>query len=171
MQAQWPKDIYYDHGVDDIGARWRSTPPDLSVEDMLARLETSKAWIDFKSAERSREYGKILNHCIRDLLRISGRELERTMSRKQMAIFVTSPNRISTYHMDSEANFLLQLRGEKTINIFRRDDPEVVTEPEKERFWTVDTNAAIYKPELQHRADPFRLRPGNGVHIPVNAPH
>lgn len=171
MSAKWPKDIYYDHGVTNIGERWRTQPAELSVEETLERLETSKGWIDFKSAERSREYGKVLNTCIRDLLRVSGRQLESSMRRKQMAIFITSPNRLSTYHMDSEVNFLLQLRGEKKISIFPKGDAEVVLETEKERFWTVDPNAAIYKPQLRNRADVVDLRPGIGVHIPVNAPH
>jgi len=30
----------------------------------------------------------------------------------------------------------------------------------------VDNNAAVYKKELQYRANSFVLRPGNGVHVP-----
>jgi hypothetical protein len=78
---------------------------------------------------------------------------------------------LSTYHIDSETNFLLQVHGEKDISIFSKFDREVLPEDEIERFWTVDNNAAVYKPELQHRAEVIRLVPGNGVHIPVNAPH
>ncbi len=171
MSEKWPNDIYFDLGVTDIGARWSPDPETVSVEDTIKRIETSKAWIDLKSAERSLEYGKVLNACMRDLLQVSGRELEKTMRRKQMAIFITSPNRIATYHMDSEVNFLLQLKGRKQISIFRADDPEVVPETEKEKFWTVDSNAAVYKPALQDRAEIVDLVPGVGVHIPVNAPH
>lgn len=171
MTKKWPKDIYFDAGVDDIGQRWSGAPADITVEDLMRRIETSKAWIDFKSAERSKEYGKVLNTIICDILKISGRQLEKNMRRKQMAIFVTSPNRISTYHIDSEVNFLLQIRGEKEISLFDRKDREVLPEVEIERSWTVDVNAAVYKPHLQDRATVFKLRPGNGVHIPVNSPH
>jgi hypothetical protein len=55
--------------------------------------------------------------------------------------------------------------------VFDQNDRDVLPEAEVERFWAVDTNAALYKPEFQDRATPFRLAPGNGVHIPVNAPH
>jgi hypothetical protein len=88
-----------------------------------------------------------------------------------MAIFITSPNRLSTYHIDSECNFLLQIRGRKEISVFDRYDREVLPEEEIERSWAADTNAAIYKPELQSHADVVTLAPGIGVHIPVNAPH
>lgn len=171
MTEKWPSDIYYDAGVEDIGSRWSGAKPDFRLDDTILRLKDAKAWIDLKSAERSREYGKILNTCIADLLQLSGPQLERSMRRKQMAIFITSPNRISTYHIDSEVNFLLQLQGEKEISIFDRADREVLPEQEIELFWSADRNAAVYKPQLQHRADVVKLRPGGGVHIPVNAPH
>lgn len=171
MTKKWPKDIYFDAGVDEIGQRWNGAPADITVEDLMRRIETSKAWIDFKSAERSAEYGKVLNTIMCDILRVSGRQLEKKMRRKQMAIFVTSPNRISTYHIDSEVNFLLQIRGEKEISLFDRKDRDVLPEEEIERSWTIDVNAAIYKPQLQDRATVFKLKPGNGVHIPVNSPH
>ena len=171
MAAKRPADIYYDARVTDVGARWGSSPGEFSAEETLRRLESAAAWIDLKSAERSPPYAAVLNGCICDLLRISGRQLERKMRRKEMAIFLTSPGRISTYHIDSECNFLLQLQGEKDISIFRKDDREVLPEVEIERSWAADTNAAIYKPHLQQHADVVRLKPGVGVHIPVNAPH
>lgn len=171
MAADRPADIYYDAGVTNIGSRWGTSPGEFPVDQTIERLETAGAWIDLKAAERSAPYAQVLNDCISNLLEVSGRELERKMRRKEMAIFLTSPKRLSTYHMDSECNFLLQLRGEKDISIFPKDDREILPEEEIERFWAADTNAAIYKPHLQHRAHVIRLKPGNGVHIPVNAPH
>jgi hypothetical protein len=35
----------------------------------------------------------------------------------------------------------------------------------------VDNNAATYKPQYQSRATAIELLPGQGVHIPVGAPH
>jgi hypothetical protein len=40
-----------------------------------------------------------------------------------------------------------------------------------ERFWSVNDYAAKYPSELEHRANIFELRPGTGVHLPVNNPH
>ena len=171
VAAQRPQDIYYDAGVKDIGSRWGTSVPKFSVDETIRHLESADAWIDLKSAERSRPYAQVLNACFADILEVSGRELERHMRRKQMAIFLTSPRRISTYHIDSECNFLLQLSGEKDISIFSKYDREVLPEQEIECSWAADTNAAIYKPGLQDHADVVHLRPWYGVHIPVNAPH
>lgn len=166
-----PADLYYDAGVNDLGERWGTSPCVLPVDEAIRRIETAGAWIILKCADRDPAYGKLLDACMADLLRASGRELEKKMRRKEVIVFITSPKRLSTYHIDSECNFLLQIQGRKEISVFRRDDREVLPEEEIERFWTVDSNAAIYKPHLQHHADVIMLEPGKGLHIPVNAPH
>ena len=79
--------------------------------------------------------------------------------------------RVTAFHMDRECGFLLQVRGSKEINLFNQGDREVVPESEVEAFWTKDNNAPVYRPHLQDRATIYRLAPGNGVHIPINAPH
>jgi hypothetical protein len=66
---------------------------------------------------------------------------------------------------------LLQIRGTKKLYVFDRSDRDVLTEDEIERFWTVDHNAPVYRPQFQNRAITYTLRPGMGVHIPVNWPH
>jgi hypothetical protein len=86
-------------------------------------------------------------------------------------LFITSPNRITTYHIDRECNYLLQIHGDKVISLFDRYDREVLPEEELERFWSVDNNAAVFKEHYRDRGRDFRLSPGTGVHIPVNAPH
>jgi hypothetical protein len=170
VAAKWPDDLYYDSGVTDVGARWEMNTA-FPVDQAIHNIESCGAWIDLKSAERNPEYAKVLDGCISDLLQVSRGQLKKKMRRTQMAIFITSPKRLSTYHIDSECNFLLQIRGRKEISVFKRYDREVLPEEEIERSWAADTNAAIYKPELQSHADVVTLAPGIGVHIPVNAPH
>jgi hypothetical protein len=166
-----PDDLYYDAGVTDIDERWGISPPAFPVDETIRRIETAGVWIALKGAEKDPAYAGLLADCMADLLEVSGRELERKMRRKEVIIFVTSPNRVTTYHIDSECNFLLQVEGSKAISIFRADDREVLPEEEIEQFWTIDRNAARYKPQLQDHADQFTLEPGMGVHIPINAPH
>jgi hypothetical protein len=84
---------------------------------------------------------------------------------------VTSPKRVTPYHIDRECNFLLQISGTKTIYVFNRDDKDILPDEEIERFWAVDNNAPVFKPEYQDRAASYKMMPGSGVHIPVNFPH
>jgi hypothetical protein len=169
--ATRPDDLYYDAGVVDVGQRWGTAPAPFPVDETIDRIENAGAWIVLKRADADPGYAAVLDRCMSDILEVSGRQLERRMRRKEVIVFITSPNRLTTYHIDSENNFLLQLSGKKEINLFRPEDREVTTEQEIERFYSIDTNSAIYKPQLQHRAEVLMLEPGMGVHIPVNAPH
>jgi hypothetical protein len=102
---------------------------------------------------------------------LMGLDLDRVMKVQEIILFVTSPMRVTSYHIDRECNFLLQVRGEKTLSVFDQNDRIVLPEEELERFWSVDHNAAVHKPEHQNRAREFAMTPGTAVHIPVNAPH
>ena len=164
-------DLYYDAGVQDIRQRWGTAPARFPVDETIDRIENAGAWIVLKRADTDPSYAAILHRCMSDILEVSGPELERKMRRKEVIVFITSPNRLTTYHIDSENNFLLQLSGKKEISLFKPEDREVTPEEEVERFYSVDTNAAAYKPHLQHRAEVLMMTPGTGVHIPLNAPH
>ena len=37
-------------------------------------------------------------------------------------ILITSPNRVTSYHIDPDCNFLCQLQGEKVLHVFGREN-------------------------------------------------
>jgi hypothetical protein len=86
-------------------------------------------------------------------------------------ILVSSPNRITPYHFDSEINWLVQVTGHKTFYVFPHDDRSLVTNDELEQYFVADQSSAIYKQERQSDAVAYDLPAGRGVHIPVTAPH
>lgn len=170
--AKDPGDVYYDAGDIRIDQRWDQVPAgDLPIDVLLNRIETAGAWVILRHAEKDPEYAALLDACMDEIERLSGFDLRRVSKLRNAIVFVNSPHRISSYHIDRECNCLLQMRGSKTVHVFDRDDREVLSETEIERFWTVDNNAAVYKPHLEDRARVFELTPGQAVHIPVNAPH
>jgi hypothetical protein len=172
QMASDPRDVYYDAGDIRIDQRWDQTAAcDLPIDVLLHRIETAGAWVILRRAEKDPEYAALLNACISEMERLSGRDLSRVMKVRNAIIFINSPDRVSTYHIDRECNCLLQIRGTKTLSVFDRYDRTVLPEEEIERFWTVDNNAAVYKPQYQDRAAVYELTPGRAVHIPVNAPH
>lgn len=167
-----PADLYYDAGTIDVNQRWDRTPkPEFSARDAIQRIEHCGAWIVLKRADKNAEYAAVLKECMAELQEFTGLNLDRVMKVQEVILFITSPNRVTTYHIDRECSLLLQIQGDKHISIFDRNDREVLSEEEIERFWSVDHNAPRYKPELQNHATVYEMRPGIGVHIPVNAPH
>jgi hypothetical protein len=167
-----PDDLYYDVGAKDVGQRWDATPTGaLPIDETIRRIETEGAWIILFRAEQDPAYTKLLERVMSDILQMTGQEMERNIKKREVILFITSPNRLTTYHIDRECNFLLQIQGTKEISVFNRNDREVLPETEIERFWTIDNNAPRYRQDLQSHAEVFTLAPGGGIHIPVNAPH
>jgi hypothetical protein len=146
-------------------------PKPFVVEEALHRIETCGAWVTLHQAQKDPEYGALFYDCMREFESLTGVDFRKVMKVEDALIFITSPRRVTPYHIDRECNFLLQIRGEKNLYVFDRNDSDVLPVAEVERFWAVDNNAAVYKPQFQSRATTYRLAPGNGVHIPVNNPH
>jgi len=167
-----PADIYYNNGDLGVDQKWIYNPDHpFSPEDTIHRIEQCSAWFIFRSAQRDPEYRQFLDQGLSEIKDLLGRKLEGKIMVEDIIIFVTSPNRKTPYHIDRECNFLLQIRGDKTIHVFDQNDREILSEEELERFWSVDSTSGDYKPQMQSRARTYVMRPGTGVHIPVNAPH
>jgi len=164
--------IYFDHGDIQINDRWNEAPPKTySVDEVLEKIENAGAWFFVKNAHEAPDYCELVDQCLAEAEELTGRPFQKGMRNREMIIFLTSPNRIATYHIDRECSFLLQISGSKTIHIFNRNDRDVLPEEEIEKFWTRDNNAPRYRAQYQDRAASYRLSPGVAVHIPVNFPH
>ncbi len=164
--------IAYDAGDVRVDQRWDSLPQEKPpIEEVFDNISNSGAWIVMRHVERVPEYKAILDECLTEVRRLSGREVSQEEKSREAMLFITSPRRVTPYHIDRECNFLMQVAGEKMISVFDRNDPEVVPQHELETFWSKDNNAGVYKPHLQDRAFVRTMRPGTGVHIPVNFPH
>jgi hypothetical protein len=163
---------YYDAGEIGIGQRWDTVPErKLAIEEVFDRVDNAGAWILIKRVQKDPEYNELLEQCLSEVKKLSGRAIDEDKKSQEAIIFITSPRRVTSYHIDRECNFLMQVSGEKEISVFDRNDREVTPESELETFWSKDNNAGVYKPHLQDHARVFLMRPGTGVHIPVNSPH
>ena len=88
-------------------------------------------------------------------------------------VFVSSPNAVTPFHIDPEHNFLLQLRGSKTMNVFDPFDREVIAEEHIENTYYGEHmhRNLVYKDEFKSREDSVVLQPGDAIHVPIHAPH
>lgn len=164
--------VVYDAGLIEVEDRWDRRPPkQVTLEEAMERIDSAGAWVILKHAESDPDYKTLMERIMSDIQRLSGRDLRKEAKNSEVQIMLTSPGRITPYHIDNECNVLLQIKGEKDIFIFDQTDREILTEAELERFWIGDWNAGEYKVRCQDRARVFRLAPGKAVHIPVNAPH
>jgi hypothetical protein len=163
---------YYDTGDIPVNARWDGAAPrSCSFGEAVDTLPRSNSWIILKRVHEDAEYAPVLRQCLDEVQRLTGCNLKREVSSRTMSVILSSPGRVTPYHMDSDCNFLFQVQGEKTIYVFDANDRSVVTAPELERFWKGDDHAAPYRERTQDRSSAFGLQPNNGVHVPVAFPH
>ncbi|SNS78503.1 hypothetical protein SAMN05421770_102318 [Granulicella rosea] len=170
-------DAYFNEGAIEAGAKPNYDRPEeqrAAVVDLVRKIEQAEAWIILKHIEREDGYREVMEAAVCDALKIAGdagKELFKKIKWFEAIVFITSPHRVTEYHIDRECSWIFQIRGNKAIHLFDRADKEIVPEDELERFYTVDNRASTYKPQFEDRAIVFEMTPGTGVHIPVNTPH
>jgi len=135
----------------------------LSVEETIQRITECKSWMVLKRVEVDAMYKQVLDDCLDQI-----EPLAPGMRTRRAFIFISSPGSVTPYHIDHEYNFLLQIRGTKQMTIF---DPSVLTEEAIERFYRGEHRNLVFDQGLADKAQAFDLVPGEGVHVPVNAPH
>jgi len=152
---------------------WENTPyTGLSAEETVRRIEECGSWMVLKRAEADPGCLGLLNLVLDEVEPLSER-IEPGMCEREGAIFVTSPSSVTPYHMDHEINFLLQIRGSKTVSVFSASDREVLSELELEKHFSgpaIHRNMA-FRERYQQRATVFELKEGYGLHIPTTDPH
>jgi hypothetical protein len=139
----------------------------LSVEETITRIENCQSWMVLKNVEADPTYRDLLDACLAEVEALKHPFLRHT-SLREAFVFVSSPGAVTPYHMDPEFNFLLQIRGKKRIHVF---DAALVSEAELERFYSGAHRNLVFKEEYEKAAAAFELSPGEGVHVPVTAPH
>ena len=152
---------------------WQDAPhTGLSAEETIRNAVEICSWMVLKRAEHCPDFKGLLDACLDEIVPLS-EPIEPGMCDREAAVFVSSPSSVTPYHMDHEINFLLQLKGTKTVSVFNADDSTVLSDRELEQYFSgpaVHRNMRFAE-EYQQRATVFELREGQGLHIPTTAPH
>ena len=163
--------VEYNAGNLPVGLDPAATPMNgLSAEETIRRIAECRSWLVLKNVERDPEYGALLNRCLAEVERLAHPDVG-TIDLREAFVFISSPGSVTPFHIDPEWNFLLQVRGEKTIHVFPADDRELVDEDALERFYSGAHRNLTFAEPFQYKAETFVMAPGEGVHVPVTAPH
>jgi len=165
-------DTYWSNGNVAVGNSWEAgTAGRLSLQETIANIEHNNSIVILKHTEQDPIFAPVLQQVLSGMIELSGERMRCDVTIGEVLILVSSPGRITPYHMDAEVNFLLQVRGDKSFYIFDHTDRSLVTDRELENFYAVSNASAVYRPERQHEATAYELRAGYGLHLPVTAPH
>jgi hypothetical protein len=162
----------YNVGKVKVGHGWGETSTGERTAAEVARdLAHSDGWMILFFVDRDPEFAEVLTACLDEIEALTGAQLKGQVYGRKAEVFISSPGRVTNYHVDYEANWLIQLQGTKTVYVFDPRDKEVLSDQELEGFYRGNRDAPVYKEHLQSRGVRHVLTPGTGVHMPVNAPH
>ena len=139
---------------------------DQSPGDVARGIETNGCWMVLKNIETDPQYAKLLNDALDEVAPMLPGGAE-AMLHRQGFLFLSAPGSVTPSHVDPEHNFLLQIRGRKTMHVGSFADAKS-EQLELERSYGVGHRNMEYVPEDM---TPYVLDPGDGVYVPVSAPH
>ena len=162
---------HFESGSPDRNAWFGARPEGTTLVDALASIESGRNWVILKRIHEDPTYRDVLMDIIPHLSSLTGVDIPSVYYDPTMTIFVTSPGRITPYHMDGETNFLAQIHGSKHVFIYDGHDHSVLSPSDLERYWTGNLPKIDYPESLPNGNWQYVLEPGNGVFNPAIFPH
>ena len=166
------KDVEYNRGDLPVGIDFDAVPGNgLSIIDTVRGIAQNGSWMVLKFVEQDRLYAELLESTLAEL-DASIRAKTGAMLKQEAFIFVSSPNSVTPLHFDPEHNILLQLRGTKLMTIFPTSDAEIAPNELHESFYLGAGHRNLpWDDGYAPRGKRFDLSPGDGVYVPLMAPH
>ncbi|HEY8972798.1 MAG TPA: cupin-like domain-containing protein [Burkholderiaceae bacterium] len=159
-----PGNTHFDSSIE----RFRG---DLTLDDALDHLVEKRAYVALYNPEKDPEYGPVIEGLLAEI-GLAARPYERLFNWYSTYVFISAHDAVTPYHMDREMNFLLQIAGRKTVQLWDPRDDAVMRPEQRDHLFSFDADARpAWHEGLPARARVFELEPGLGVHHPFIAPH
>lgn len=143
---------------------------ELSTEELIHAIEDQNIVIVLRNVESDEVYGDFVNDCL-DCLAEIVEPATGPISGRESFIFVSPPNAYTPYHWDPEQNFFMQIRGKKQMAIYDVTDRQILPEAALEKYYTQGQRITQCPQEMFDKYELFEMNPGDGVYVPVTAPH
>jgi hypothetical protein len=144
----------------------------LPCDQAILNVQQRPCWVLLRQVQRDPVYGPLMDELLAEI-RPHSEPLRPGMCRPEGFIFVSSRQAVTPYHFDPEHNFLLQIRGRKTVHMWDPEDRFVLPEPAIDAFYcdAADNRNQPYDDRFLTTAWVLPLPAGQGVHFPLHAPH
>lgn len=153
-----------------IGVEGKPPRPSISVAEAIRTIDTCGCWVALTFIEQDPAYKALLLELIEEL-RPAITPRTGAIINPQAFVFISSPDATTPYHFDPEHNILLQMRGHKVMTQFPAADPDCAPSEAHETYHTGGGRELRWSDDLLAKGRPFPLNPGEGLFVPVMAPH
>lgn len=163
---------YWSNGSVDITDRWeKGTERRQSLRTTLENIADNDSLVILKFVVHDSIAGAFYRDILSSLVRLAGPQMADDIRVGRATILIASPHRLTSYHIDADLNYLVQIAGDKTFAAYDQNDRTLITDEELEGFFSGDDSAAVFKSDRQNEATLYNLGAGLGVHVPCMAPH
>lgn len=162
--------VEYNRGNVPIGVDSKPGATGLTIGETIRSIKSSNSWAVLKNIEQNPAYADLLAALLGELKPVIEAKTGK-MLKMQGFIFVSSPDAVTPYHFDPEHNILLQLVGNKVMTQFPAGNSTFAPDQTHETYHTGGARELGWKDELTEKGTPFPLGPGEGLFVPVMAPH
>ncbi|SNT22500.1 hypothetical protein SAMN05421770_105266 [Granulicella rosea] len=171
LSAKKDQKSHYESGTPDVNGYFGQRPQDQTMVQALESIRDGKNWVILKRIHEDPLYGQALESLIPELSALSGVDMKDVYYDPTLTVFITSPGRITPYHMDGETNFLAQIHGTKMVYIYDGHDKSILSNTDLENYWTGNLPKINLPAALPEGTWQWQLKPGNGVFNPAIFPH
>jgi hypothetical protein len=163
---------YWSNGAVGVADSWNvNRARRLTLVDTIANIGDDNSLVILKNIAQDPVYGSLLQDLFEKIGEFAGPEIRQDIVRPHASILISSPNRLTSYHMDADCNFLMQAVGNKTLWVYDHNDRTLVSHEARENFYGGNLNSISYPENPQSSAVAYELHAGEGVHMPLFAPH
>jgi hypothetical protein len=175
LAARHPRDpqhVYCSRGRVVVGDRWSAhQQSEVVPTEVLRAIDESDCLLMFKRLEEDELLGPLIRSIQAKIIDLTCGALRDDLIVGRGTLLIASPRRITSYHLDSDVNFLFQIRGAKSFSVMDASGGAAVSDEELEQFFLGDLNAARYDAGRQREATVYELDAGYAVHVPCLTPH
>jgi Cupin superfamily protein len=139
---------------------------DLNPGEIVRTIESNRSWMVLKRIEEHPDYRQLLESTLSEVT-VAIERHEGPIFGREGFIFISAPNSVTPVHLDPEYNFLLQVRGSKEMTIGHYPSRDVEAHL-LDRYYS---GAHRNLESMPGEARPFAMEPGDGVFVPLHAPH
>jgi len=169
-EALPPESVEYNLADLPIAVDGKPDRPDMTIGEMIRQIGTAGSWCVLQNIEQDPAYAALLNELLDGVMPEVEAKTGKMMHRVGF-IFVTSPGGVTPCHFDPEHNILLQVRGSKVMTQFPVTETLYAADEAHETYHTGGPREVPWSEALETGGTEFAIGPGEGLFVPVMAPH
>ena len=109
-------EAYWSNGMVEPTNSWGTDrAPRLTLIETIANIGENNSLVILKQVAQDPVYGPVLQGFLASVVALSGEQMRQDVVVGETSILISSPNRLTPYHMDDDCNFLMQAVGNKTL--------------------------------------------------------